>query len=46
MENKELYINKFMKNIEKTDSCWIWKGSKHLFGYGQIWINKKRYDAL
>jgi HNH endonuclease len=45
MENKEYNIQKFMKWIHKTDSCWLWTGCKHLFGYGQIWLNKKRYDA-
>lgn len=45
MENKQICIDKFMKYIEKKESCWIWTGCKHLFGYGQIWLNKKRYDA-
>lgn len=44
LNNQEL-IDKFMNQIEITNSCWLWKGSKHLFGYGQIWLNKKRYDA-
>lgn len=24
----------FLKNVEKTDSCWIWKGGKDSKGYG------------
>ena len=26
----------FWKQVEKTDSCWIWKGSKKPAGYGQL----------
>lgn len=26
----------FMSRIEKTDTCWLWKGSKNEYGYGII----------
>ncbi len=45
MENKKINIEKFMKHIEIIGSCWIWTASKHLFGYGQITLNKKKYAA-
>lgn len=27
---------RFWNNVKKTDSCWIWTGSRKTFGYGQI----------
>jgi hypothetical protein len=45
MKNKEMYINKFLSKIDKVSDCWIWKGSKHLFGYGQFCINGKPISA-
>lgn len=26
----------FMKRVDKTDSCWLWKGSKNEKGYGTL----------
>ncbi len=39
MTNKDL-DTKFMSNVEKTESCWIWKGSKTNGGYGTFYTGK------
>lgn len=28
-------IERFLKYVDKTESCWLWKGSKLSSGYGQ-----------
>lgn len=30
--------SRFMKKVEKTDSCWIWKAGKMKSGYGLFWL--------
>ena len=35
---------RFMKNVDKTDSCWLWTGSKNN-GYGQIRFEGKVWIA-
>ena len=35
---------KFWDKVEKTQSCWIWKGAKSSFGYGRFKINGKLYS--
>ena len=32
---------RFLNKLEKSDGCWIWKGSKDKRGYGVISINSK-----
>ena len=27
---------RFMRHVEKSDECWLWRGAKHGFGYGQF----------
>lgn len=27
---------KFLRKVEKTDTCWIWKGSLFRLGYGRV----------
>lgn len=34
-------ICKFMGYVEKTDSCWFWKGRKQDDGYGETGVNGK-----
>jgi len=36
---------RFMNSVNKTDSCWLWKGKIPAHGYGYIQINKKCYRA-
>lgn len=28
--------DRFWSKVEKTDGCWLWTGSTHPFGYGQL----------
>ena len=39
----EKMTHKLMSKVKKTDSCWIWTGSKSDSGYGWITINHRRY---
>lgn len=32
---------RFWENVEKTQTCWLWKGNKHPRGYGKIWDKDK-----
>ena len=34
-EAPELLVQ-FMKKVDKTDSCWVWKGAKSQNGYGRF----------
>lgn len=34
-------IKVFWRYVEKTETCWIWKGPKAGYHYGQIGINNK-----
>jgi len=36
---------RFWRYVEKTSSCWIWKGAKQPFGYGVILFRKKYVGA-
>lgn len=36
---------RFWNLVEKTDSCWLWKGSKVPKGYGTFRFNNKNYRA-
>ena len=33
--------NNFFKKIEKTETCWIWKGNINKEGYGKFWRKDK-----
>lgn len=34
MDNKNELIHQFFQKVSKTDSCWLWTGSKDAKGYG------------
>lgn len=36
-------MERFWDKVEKTDTCWIWKGAKHASGYGRFKIDNKLY---
>ena len=36
---------RFWAKVEKTDTCWLWTGSKNAEGYGQILLNRKLAKA-
>jgi hypothetical protein len=38
-------LDVFLSKIEKTDSCWLWKGSKNIHGYSRFIHNYKYYSA-
>lgn len=33
----------FLQRVEKTDTCWLWKGNKKENGYGRYFIGSGRY---
>ena len=37
--------DRFWRNVEKTDGCWIWRGTITDQGYGQISIKRKSLRA-
>lgn len=41
---KEAY-DKFLKNVNVTESCWLWIGKTHKSGYGYLHYDKKFYYA-
>lgn len=48
-KHKENYrgtpLERFLRFVEKTDTCWIWKGSKNEKGYGWIRFNNGGFRA-
>lgn len=36
---------RFMANVQKTETCWVWMGYKHPSGYGQFSIKHKSIRA-
>ena len=43
METKDW--ERFMSNVEITDSCWIWTGYKDSAGYGKMKLNKRMQSS-
>ncbi len=39
------YKKEFLSNVEKTDTCWLWKSTKDKNGYGRFYIDKQTYYA-
>ncbi|GHB52667.1 hypothetical protein GCM10010331_45380 [Streptomyces xanthochromogenes] len=35
----------FWARVEKTESCWLWRGGTRGNGYGTFWADRKRYYA-
>lgn len=44
-EKKSKDINRFLKNVEKTPTCWLWIGAITKSGYGVFSIDKKYIRA-
>jgi hypothetical protein len=38
-------LSDFLRKVEKTDTCWVWTGSKKPKGYGQFGVNYKVVTA-
>ena len=36
---------RFFDKVNKTDTCWLWTGCKHPFGYGEFRYENKRQRA-
>lgn len=36
---------RFMKHVNKTDTCWLWTGSIDVSGYGDCWFRGKTDGA-
>jgi hypothetical protein len=36
---------RFMAKVEKTPTCWLWKGAKGGSGYGQFWNGERTITA-
>lgn len=34
-----LTTTQFELRVQKSDTCWVWQGSKDSGGYGQIWLD-------
>ena len=43
--NHKSTIDKFLKKVLKTETCWIWKGALNNHGYGQFSINYKNITS-
>ena len=41
----EKSLTRFMKNVDKTDSCWLWTGTKINVGYGRFCFQGKQWIA-
>jgi hypothetical protein len=39
-------IARFQSKIHKTDSCWLWTGTKERNGYGQVYIGREADGRL
>ena len=37
--------DRFWSFVTKTDGCWLWTGRSLNHGYGQYWVNGKRWIA-
>ena len=42
---KEIIIKKFLKSVEKTDTCWIWTAGSRGYGYGAFKFGNKTVDS-
>ena len=38
-------LERFWSKVEKTESCWVWKGSYCPNGYGCFWVDGKNVSA-
>jgi hypothetical protein len=36
---------RFLQKVNKTDTCWLWTGAKHNFGYGCFFYEGKNLKA-
>jgi hypothetical protein len=36
---------RFWARVERTDTCWLWRGHLTRLGYGGLWVNYKYWSA-
>ena len=36
-------LNRFWKKVEKTKTCWLWRGARSKFGHGRFKIKKQTF---
>jgi hypothetical protein len=39
---KRPLVERFWAMVQKTDGCWVWRGSTRIHGYGVLWISRGR----
>jgi hypothetical protein len=43
MSRRIPFEDRFFNRVEKTDSCWLWTGSRNELGYGMVWDRTKKW---
>lgn len=41
----EKTIARFWSKVEKTDTCWLWRGNRLRAGYGRFWLGERTLMA-
>jgi hypothetical protein len=41
----ETIFDRFISNVEKTDTCWNWKGNKNIYGYSRFFFESKYHSG-
>ena len=42
---RDAAVERFWKNVDKTESCWVWTGSVRHFGHGHLNVSRRRILA-
>lgn len=42
---QKVATERFWEKVEKTPTCWLWKGAKRHRGYGDAWWNGRHFAA-
>lgn len=45
MTTSRSWQERFWSKVEKTDGCWLWRGTVFTGGYGYFWLNGKNVIA-
>ena len=45
MAHMSTIIDRFWRNVEKTDGCWNWTAHLNSKGYGRLWAQRKLWQA-
>ena len=44
-KSNEPLIERFMKRVNKTDTCWLWTGSIQKNGYGSLCVSESKWGT-